>query len=36
MIEILNYYDLENNSEDFEILKHTKGRLITDNFEFVP
>lgn len=35
-IEILNYYDLENNSEDFEILKHTKGRLITDNFEFVP
>lgn len=35
-IEILNYYDLENNSEDFEILKHTKGGLITDNFEFVP
>lgn len=35
-IEILNYYDLESNSNDFEILKQTKGRLITDNFEFVP
>lgn len=35
-IEILNYYDLENNAGDFEILKQTKGRLITDNFEFVP
>lgn len=27
---------MENNAGDFEILKQTKGRLITDNFEFVP
>lgn len=35
-IEILNFYDLDKNSDDFEILTKTKGRLITDNFEFVP
>ena len=34
-IEIGNYYDLESNSNNFGILKQTKGRLITDSFEFV-
>lgn len=35
-IEILNFYDLDKSASDFEILKKTRGRLITDNFEFVP
>ncbi len=35
-LEILNAYNLESNSTDFEILKATKGRLITDSYEFVP
>lgn len=35
-LEILNAYNLGMNSSKLEILKATKGRLITDNFEFVP
>ncbi len=34
-LEILNHYELEKNSTKFQILKATKGRLITDNYEFV-
>lgn len=34
-LEILNSYNLDSNSTKLEILKATKGRLITDNFEFV-
>lgn len=35
-LEILNSYNLKNDSDKLEILKATKGRLLTDNFEFVP
>lgn len=35
-LEILNMYGLDSNSSKLEILKATKGRLITDNYEFVP
>lgn len=35
-LEILNSYNLEIDSNNLEILKATKGRLLTDNFEFVP
>jgi len=35
-LEILNYYNLEIDSNKIEILEKTKGRLLTDNFEFVP
>lgn len=35
-LEILNSYGLEIDSNKYEILKATKGRLITDNYEFVP
>ena len=35
-LEILNSYNLEADSTKMEILKATKGRLLTDNFEFVP
>lgn len=35
-LEILNLYNLEVNSSKMEILKATKGRLLTDNYEFVP
>lgn len=35
-LEILNTYGLEKDSTKLEILKATKGRLITDNYEFVP
>ncbi len=35
-LEILNLYDLDVNSSKMEILERTKGRLLTDNFEFVP
>ncbi len=35
-LEILNRYDLNINSNKMEILEKTKGRLLTDNFEFVP
>ena len=35
-LEILNAYNLDKDSTEFEILKATKGRLITDNYEFVP
>lgn len=34
-LSILNSYNLEINSSKFDILKATKGRLITDNYEFV-
>ena len=34
-LSILNSYNLEINSSKFDILKSTKGRLITDNYEFV-
>lgn len=35
-LEILNLYDLDTDSSEMEILEKTKGRLLTDNFEFVP
>lgn len=35
-LEILNSYGLDKESTKFDILKATKGRLITDNYEFVP
>lgn len=35
-LEILNLYNLEKDSTKIDILKATKGRLITDNYEFVP
>ena len=35
-LEILNSYGLEKDSTKLEILKATKGRLLTDNYEFVP
>lgn len=35
-LSILNTYNLEKDSNKFDILKATKGRLVTDNYEFVP
>lgn len=35
-LDILNNYNLELNSSKMEILKRTRGRLLTDNFEFLP
>ena len=35
-LDILNSYDLNLNSSLFDILKATRGRLVTDNYEFVP
>lgn len=35
-LEILNSYNLEKDSSEMDILKATRGRLITDNYEFVP
>ena len=35
-LALLNMYNLDVNSSKMEILTKTKGRLITDNFEFVP
>ena len=35
-LEILNSYGLDANSSKMEILRATKGRLITDNYECVP
>ena len=35
-LEILNLYNLDTDSSKMEILEKTKGRLLTDNFEFVP
>lgn len=35
-LEILNLYDLDIDSSKMKILEKTKGRLLTDNFEFVP
>lgn len=34
-LEILNCYNLENGSSEFDILKATRGRTLTDNYEFV-
>lgn len=34
-LEILNCYNLERDSDNFEILKATRGRIVTDNYEFV-
>lgn len=34
-LEILNYYNLEKDSDDFDILTSTRGRTLTDNYEFV-
>lgn len=35
-LEILNLYNLEKDSSELDILRATKGRLLTDNYEFVP
>ena len=35
-LQVLNSYDLEITSSKLEILQATRGRLVTDNFEFVP
>lgn len=35
-LEILNSYNLNSESTNEEILEATKGRLMTDSFEFVP
>lgn len=35
-LDVLNRYHLSINSSDYEILKATRGKLHTDNFEFVP
>ena len=35
-LSILNSHNLEKDSNKFDILKATKGRLVTDNYEFVP
>ena len=34
-LEILNSYNLDIDSDSMEILKATKGRLVTDTYEFV-
>ena len=34
-LDILNVYNLNQNSTKWDILVSTKGRLITDNYEFV-
>lgn len=35
-LEILNSYNLDMDSNEFEILEATRGRTLTDNYEFVP
>ena len=35
-LEILNSYNLDKESSDFDISKATRGRTLTDNYEFVP
>lgn len=35
-LEILNSYNLDKESSNFDILKATRGRTLTDNYEFVP
>ena len=35
-LEILNLYNLDKTSSKFDILRATRGRLLTDNYEFVP
>ena len=35
-LELLNYYNLDSSANEYEILLKTKGRLLTDTFEFVP
>ncbi len=34
-LELLNYYNLEKGLNDFDILKATRGSVITDGYEFV-
>lgn len=34
-LDIMNSYDIKANAPDMEILMKTRGRLVTDNFEFV-
>lgn len=34
-LDMMNEYDLTDNASDWEILTATKGRLITDDYEFV-
>ncbi len=35
-LHVLNSYNLEETSSKLDILRATRGRLVTDNFEFVP
>ena len=35
-LDILNCYNLNKDSSDFDILRATRGRLFTDNYELVP
>lgn len=35
-LDVLNRYDLDSLDDEFMVLSRTKGRQITDNFEFVP
>ena len=35
-LNILNTYNLDSHSSQFDILKATRGRLVTDSYEFVP
>ena len=35
-LEILNCYNLEKDADELKVLKATRGRIITDNYEFVP
>lgn len=35
-LEILNSYNLDMDSNELEILEATRGRTLTDNYEFVP
>lgn len=34
-LEILNRYNLDKDSDEFKVLKATRGRTFTDNYEFV-
>lgn len=33
--KILSQFNLDRNSDEWDILSHTKGRLITDTYEFI-
>lgn len=35
-LKLLDFYNLQTNSSKMDVLKATKGRLLTDNYEFVP